>query len=200
MKKLFLTAFLSVSMLAFSQDYSVPAASPRQKVEQQFSISKIAIDYGRPAVKGRKIFGELVPYGKVWRAGANGATKITFGQAITFGGKDIAAGTYALFILPTEKDWKIILNKDALQWGAYAYDEKLNVAEITVPIQKLDGKKEYFEIMFHLLSDQEMSMVFAWDTIFTEVPIKIAKPEMIAKMAEKLKETKQIERDAAAKK
>ncbi|MEF9478963.1 DUF2911 domain-containing protein, partial [Chryseobacterium sp. 1B4] len=72
---------------SFAQDYSVPAVSPRQKVEQQFSMSKITIDYGRPGVKGRKIFGELVPYGQVWRAGANSSTKITFDSRLVSEGK-----------------------------------------------------------------------------------------------------------------
>ena len=111
-KKLLFAVCISASTLSFAQDYSVPAASPRQKVEQQFSMSKISVDYGRPGVKGRKIFGELVPYGQVWRAGANSSTKITFGQSVNFGGKTVPAGTYGLFIVPTEKDWKVILNKD----------------------------------------------------------------------------------------
>ena len=79
MKKLLLTTFLALSVAAYSQ-FTLPAASPRQKVEQQFSMSKITVDYGRPGVKGRKIFGDLVPFGKVWRVGANSSTKITFEQ------------------------------------------------------------------------------------------------------------------------
>ena len=79
MKKIILTAFLAVSVSAYSQ-WNIPAASPRQTVEQEFSMAKISLDYGRPAVKGRKVFGELVPFGQVWRAGANSATKIIFEQ------------------------------------------------------------------------------------------------------------------------
>ena len=82
------------SLLVFAQQYNIPAVSPRQVVEQQFSIAKISIDYGRPAVKGRVIFGDLVPFGEVWRAGANEATKITFGQEVLFGGQKAVSYTH----------------------------------------------------------------------------------------------------------
>ncbi len=199
MKRLIITALLAVSVSAYSQ-WTLPAASPRAKIEQQFSMSKITIDYGRPGVKGRKIFGELVPFGKVWRAGANSSTKITFAQSINFGGKIVPAGTYGLFILPTEKDWKIILNKDSQQWGAYEYDEKLNVADVTVTVQKLAEKKEFFEISLEPIDDNAVDLVFKWDSTKVVVPLKTGKPETVTKILDKLKEIKQIEKDAAAQK
>ncbi len=199
MKKVLFTAFLAVSCSVFSQDYSIPAASPRQKIEQSFSISKVTVDYGRPGVKGRKIFGELVPYGKVWRAGANSSTKITFGQDVVFGGKELPAGTYGLFVIANEKDWKIILNKDSQSWGAYSYDEKLNVLEVTVPVQKLSEKKEFFDIYLEPVDDNSLTLVFKWDNVKTEVPVKASKPEVINQVIEKLKEAKKIQADAAKK-
>lgn len=199
MKKLIVAAFLSAGVFGFAQTYSVPAASPRQKIDQDFSISKISVDYGRPGVKGRKIFGGLVPYNKVWRAGANSSTKITFGQDMSFNGKDIPAGTYGLFILPTEKEWKIIINKDFQQWGSYEYNEKLNIADVTVPVVKTSDKQEYFEILLNPVNDVSMQMVMKWDDVKVTVPMQTAKTETIGKMIEKLKETKQIERDSAKK-
>lgn len=199
MKKLFVTVFLSLSFLGFSQ-FSIPAASPSQKVVQQFSMTKISIDYSRPGVKGRKVFGELVPYGKVWRAGANSATKITFEQNVNFGGKDVMAGTYGLFIIPTEKEWKVILNKDSQQWGAYSFDEKQNVVEVTVPAQKLSDKQEWFEISLMPVDIHSVDLVFKWDMVKAVVPVKEAKPETVAKIIDKLSEIKQIEKEAAAKK
>lgn len=199
MKKLLFTALLAISVSAYSQ-FTIPAASPRQKVEQQFSMSKITVDYGRPGVKGRKIFGELVPFGKVWRAGANSSTKLTFEQSVTFGGKTVPAGTYGLFVIPTEKEWKIILNKDAQQWGAYEYDEKLNVIDIAVPVQKLSEKQEWFAIELNPVDDSSLDLVMKWDLTKVTVPLKTAKPETVTKIVEKLKEIKQIEKDAAAKK
>ncbi len=199
MKKLLITALLVTSLSAVAQ-YSLPAASPRAKVEQQFSTSKITVDYGRPGVKGRKVFGELVPYGKVWRAGANSATKITFEQAVNFGGKTVPAGTYGLFVIPTDKDWKVILNKDAQQWGAYTYDEKLNVADVTVQVQKLADKQEWFEIELNPVDDHAVDMVIKWDMTKATVPVKVSNPELTVKIVDKIKEIKQLEKDAAAKK
>ena len=199
MKKLLLTTFLAFSVAAYSQ-FTLPAASPRQKVEQQFSMSKITVDYGRPGVKGRKIFGDLVPFGKVWRVGANSSTKITFEQSVNFGGKSVSAGTYGLFVSPTEKEWKVILNKDSQQWGAYTFDEKLNVVDVTVPVQKLAEKQEWFEIELNPVDDNAVNLVMKWDFTKVELPLKTGKPETVAKIVEKLKEIKQIERDAAAKK
>ena len=199
MKKLLLTTFLAFSVAAYSQ-FTLPAASPRQKVEQQFSMSKITVDYGRPGVKGRKIFGDLVPFGKVWRVGANSSTKITFEQSVNFGGKTVSAGTYGLFVIPTEKEWKVILNKDSQQWGAYTFDEKLNVVDVTVPIQKLAEKQEWFVIELNPVDENAVNLVMKWDFTKMELPLKIGKPETVSKIVEKLKEIKQIERDAAAKK
>ena len=196
MKKLLLTTFLAFSVAAYSQ-FTLPAASPRQKVEQQFSMSKITVDYGRPGVKGRKIFGDLVPFGKVWRVGANSSTKITFEQSVNFGGKTVSAGTYGLFVIPTEKEWKVILNKDSQQWGAYTFDEKLNVVDVTVPIQKLAEKQEWFVIELNPVDENAVNLVMKWDFTKVELPLKIGKPETVSKIVEKLKEIKQIERDAA---
>lgn len=199
MKKIILTAFLAVSVSAYSQ-WNIPAASPRQSVEQQFSMSKISLDYGRPAVKGRKVFGELVPFGQVWRAGANSATKITFEQSIDFGGKVVPAGTYGAFVIPQEKEWKIILNKDANQWGAYSYDERLNIIDITVPTQKLTEVQEVFEIALNPKDENNVDMVFKWDLTKVIVSLKTANPATVIKIVDKLKEIKQIEKDATTKK
>lgn len=199
MKKLILTAFLAISVSAYSQ-WNLPVTSPRQTVEQQFSLAKISIDYGRPSAKGRKVFGELVPFGKVWRAGANSSTKITFAQPINFGGKDILPGTYSLFIIPSEKEWKVILNKDSQQWGAFSYDEKLNVADLTVPVHKTADQQETFEITLDPKNDAAVDLVFKWDFTKAIVPLKTAKPEMVQKITDKLNEIKKIEKEAAAKK
>lgn len=200
MKKLIVTTFLVFGIIGFAQTYSVPAASPRQKIEQEFSISKITVDYGRPGVKGRKIFGGLVPYNKVWRAGANSSTKISFGQAMSIGGKTIPAGTYGLFILPTDKEWKVIFNKDFQQWGSDAYNENLNVLDISVPVQKMSDKQEFFEISLDPLNENTLALNMKWEDVKTSVPMQVDKLETINKIVEKVKEAKQIEREATNKK
>ncbi len=198
MKKLLVTAFIISSLNVYSQ-MMLPAASPRQKIEQQFSTSKITVDYGRPGVKGRKIFGELVPYNKIWRAGANSSTKITFDQPVSFGGKTVPAGTYGLFVLPTEKDWKLILNKDSQQWGAFAYDEKLNVADVTVPVQKSTEKAEWFEIDLTPVDDFSTNLTIKWDDVKVNTTINVANAAATTKIIDKLKEIRQIEREASKK-
>ncbi len=194
MKKVLFTVFLAISVATYSQ-FTLPAASPRAKAEQQFSVSKITVDYSRPGVKGRKIFGELVPYGKVWRAGANSATKITFEQSVNFGGKTVSAGTYGIFVIPSEKEWKIILNKDSQQWGAYEYDEKQNVAEANVPVQKLSEKQEWFEISLNPVDDNTTDLIFKWDTVKAVVSLKPDNPEKIKRIIDKLAEIRTIGRE-----
>ena len=105
-----------------------------------------------------------------------------------------------MFVIPTEKEWKVILNKDSQQWGAYTFDEKLNVVDVTLPVQKLAEKQEWFEIELNPVDDNAVNLVMKWDFTKVELPLKIGKPETVSKIVEKLKEIKQIERDAAAKK
>ncbi|MCG7280884.1 DUF2911 domain-containing protein [Chryseobacterium taklimakanense] len=198
MKRLLITALFAISVSAYSQ-WTLPAASPRATVEQQFSMSKITVDYGRPGVKGRKVFGDLVPYGKVWRAGANSSTKIEFRQSINFGGVVVPAGKYGLYILPNEKDWKIILNSDSQSWGT-AYDASKDLYSVVVPVQKMADRQEFFEIALQPLDDNAIDLVFKWDNVKAAVPMKTGNPENVAKIVDKLKEIRELERNAAAKK
>jgi len=194
-KSIFTFLLLNFSLLVFAQQYNIPAVSPRQVVEQQFSITKISIDYGRPAVKGRVIFGDLVPFGEVWRAGANEATKITFGQEVLFGGQKVKKGTYALYIVPQEKQWKIILNKGVNNWGAFNYDAKEDVVSTTVPIKKMNEKMERFTINFEDITDEKLNLVFEWDKTRADVPIEILNVEETLQIIDNLKAIKKIESD-----
>lgn len=195
MKRLILTFALAMSVQAFSQQYNIPAVSPRQTVEQQFSITKISIEYGRPAVKGRKIFGELVPFGQVWRAGANEATKITFGQEVLFGGQKVKKGTYALYVIPQEKEWKIILNRGVNNWGAYTYDAKDDVATTIVPVKMMNEKMERFTINFEDITDEKLNLVLEWDKTRADVPVEILNVEETLQIIDNLKAIKKIESD-----
>lgn len=195
MKKLIFSLALAVSVHAFSQQYNIPAVSPRQTVEQQFSVTKISIEYGRPAVKGRKVFGELVPFGQVWRAGANEATKITFGQEVLFGGQKVKKGTYALYVVPQEKEWKIILNRGVNNWGAYTYDAKEDVATTTVPVKMMNEKMERFTINFEDITDEKLNLVFEWDKTRADVPVEILNVEETLQIIDNLKAIKKIESD-----
>lgn len=132
----------------------------------------IRVTYSRPMKNGRTVFGELEPYGKVWRTGANEATEIKLYEPITFNGKKIKAGSYSLFTIPGEKEWTIILNNDLDYWGAYKYNEKSDVIRFTVPVTDLNSTVEAFTIQFEDKGDNKGSMWLAWDQTAVEVPFQ----------------------------
>ena len=117
-----------------------------------------------------KIFGKLVPYGKVWRTGANEATEIKFYQDVDFGGKKVKAGSYSLFTIPGEKEWVVILNTDLDYWGAYKYNEKNDVVRVPASVISLTEPLENFSIQFEGKGDKQGVMRLAWDTTAAEVP------------------------------
>jgi hypothetical protein len=148
-----------------------PQASPACTLKQRVGLTDIEIDYSRPSVKGRKIFGELVPYGKVWRTGANQATKVIFSTPVKLNGTEVPAGTYALMTIPGPDEWTVIINKMAEQWGAYKYDEKADVARIkTKPVQ-IDRSVETMAINIDDIRDNTSDFVIIWDK--TKVPVKL---------------------------
>ena len=148
-----------------------PAASPACTLKQRVGLTDIEIDYSRPGVKNRTIFGGIVPYGQVWRTGANAATKITFSTPVNLNGNDIPAGTYALFTIPGEDEWTVIINKGAAQWGAFQYDEKADVARFKVTPVELAEQIETFTIEFNRIRDDSAEINLVWDQ--TVVPVKI---------------------------
>lgn len=129
--------------------------------------------YSRPAKKEREIFGKLVPFDKVWRAGANESTEIKFYQDVTIGGKKLSAGTYSLFAIPNEKEWTIIFNSDLDYWGAYSYNEKSDVLRAAATVKKAEGVHENFTIEFVKGGDDEAILQLVWDTTLVELPIKL---------------------------
>ncbi len=132
---------------------------------------EIKVIYSRPLKKGRTIFGELVPFNKVWRTGADEATEIKFFKDTKFGDNTIKAGTYSLFTIPGEKEWTIILNSDLDVWGAYSYDESKDVARVKVS-PKTGKEVEAFSISFKKV-DNGYHLCLGWDTTIVEVPFHI---------------------------
>ena len=158
---------------AFAQTPKIefPAASPGCTLKQRVGLTDIEVVYSRPGMKGREIFGSLVPFGAVWRTGANNATKITFSTPVKLNGVEIPAGTYALFTIPGETEWTIIINKGAAQWGAYKYDAKDDVVRFKATPVKLAETIETFTIEFNHIADESAVMNLIWD--HTVVPVKI---------------------------
>ncbi len=154
MKKIFVLFSLLMSMGVMAQNIKTPAPSPTQTIKQDFALSSIEVVYSRPSAKGRTIFGDLVPYGKMWRTGANGATKITFGEDVKVGGVSVKAGSYALYTVPGKDEWEIIINKGVNNGGLNGYKAEDDVAKFKVKAETLPFNVETFTIM---LSDQTAS-------------------------------------------
>ncbi len=132
----------------------------------------VRVTYSRPAKNDREVFGKLVPFGKVWRTGANENTEIKFYQDVELGGKKVKAGTYALFTIPGEKEWTIILSSDLDYWGAFKYNEKNDVTRFTVPVVSLSEPLENFSIQFDGKGDKQAVMKLGWDKTAVEMPMK----------------------------
>lgn len=156
---------------AFAQIKS-PAASPLTELEQVVGITNFEIDYCRPSIKGREIYGGLVPYGEVWRTGANAPTKIEFDTAVTFEGETLPAGEYVLFTIPKEDTWTIIFYGDSDVPNAAAYDSKNDAARITVQPVQLSTSVESFTIGFDDLRDESATLFLDWADV--RIPIQVS--------------------------
>lgn len=150
---LLLTCF--TALLIQAQDKK--PLSPPMSATGTIGAAAITIDYNAPSKRGRTLWGDLVPYGRVWRTGANDATKITIDKDIMVNGESLPAGTYALFTIPDEKVWTVIFNSDANQWGAYNYDEAKDVLRVEVEPSKSEEMKE--AMAFDIADDQ---LHFGW--------------------------------------
>ncbi|MGH8024179.1 MAG: DUF2911 domain-containing protein [Limisphaerales bacterium] len=149
-----------------------PAASPLCTLKQRVGLTDIEIVYSRPGIKGRTVFGGIVPYDTVWRTGANMATKVTFSTPVQLDGTDIPAGAYSLFTIPGTNQWTIIINKDANQWGAFRYNSNDDLVRFTVTPQTLaDTRLETFTIEFNRIRDDSARLLLIWDK--TVVPINL---------------------------
>lgn len=158
-----LAILLLAGMSAFAQQIEMPQASPSAKIAQKVGLTDVTVDYSRPSTKGRKIFGELVPFGEVWRTGANGATVISFSTDVEIDGKKVPKGQYALYSIPGKSEWTIILSKDTKLWGAIGYDPKNDLMRFQVEPNKLSRVYETFEISFNNMTDNGADLSIKWD-------------------------------------
>ncbi|CAM3490414.1 DUF2911 domain-containing protein [Aquirufa ecclesiirivi] len=185
MKKIILLLVLSVlGMNAQAQSFKTPTPSPTQTIKQEFSLSSVEITYSRPALRGRKIFGDIVPFGKLWRAGANAPTKITFGEDVKIMGKSLKAGSYQLMINPTEKSWEIILNKGTD--GVFNYHPEENVLTVSVPTATLQYPVESLAYQFELVAANKMFIQISWEKTFVSIPVETEIDAKIAASIEKV--------------
>lgn len=151
----------------------LPAASPAAKVTQRVGVTDISIDYSSPGVKGRKVWGDVVPFDKVWRTGANAATKITFSRDVTFGGKPVPAGTYSIVSMPSQKGWKVMLNKELGLWATPApYSAANDVASVAATTTEIPNR-ERLTFIFSNTTDDSTSLDLEWEKLRVSVPIKV---------------------------
>jgi len=187
MKKLFAIAIVALVSLSAQAQFPgldkspadiayYPENAPKrifaETVAQRTSLEpKIKIIYSRPAKKGRTIFGDLIPFGEVWRVGANEQAEITFYQNVKIGDKAVRAGTYTLFVIPNATSWTIIINSEVDIWGAYKYNKTRDVARIEVPVSRTNGEIENFSIQMVEKGENVAHINFGWDRTFVEVPV-----------------------------
>lgn len=167
-----------------------PEPSPAASVTQTVGLTEIKISYSRPAVNGRqgKIFGELVPYGEVWRAGANQNTTIAFSSPVKVGGKALPAGTYGLHMIPTAKEWTVIFSRTSVAWGSYGYDAKEDAARIQVTPQPGEGLEERLSYRFDNPTETAVTVTLRWEKLKVAFPVEIDTPAVVmAHMREELR-------------
>ena len=171
MKKVLLFALLLSSAIFAVAQIKTPAPSPTQTLKQDFALSSVEITYSRPAAKGRKIFGDLVPYGKMWRTGANGATRIKFGDDVVIGGKPLKAGEYALYSIPGESEWEIIVNKGVTNGGLTGYKPEEDVIRFNVKSEILKSPVESFTIELADVKSMSTELQLKWENTLVNIPI-----------------------------
>src|SRR5882724_9413055 len=174
MKKI-INLFILVSLFnvyASAQQLRTPTPSPPQYVKQDFGLSFIELSYSRPGIKSRQVFGDLVPYGKIWRTGANNATTITFGDDVIIGGKKIPEGKYGLLTVPGSGEWVIIITKQLDVANSSQYKQDQDIVRVTVQSHELPFPLETFSILFNNVTNSNCDLDLVWDKTIVSLPIK----------------------------
>jgi hypothetical protein len=166
-----LLASVALAQNAPAPRITTPAASPNSTLKQTVGFTEIEIAYARPSARGRKIFGGLLPYGEVWRTGANTATKISFSSPVKIEGRELPAGSYALYSIPGAAEWTVIFNKVTGEWGAYSYNEANDALRVKVKPVTLPQPVETFTIEVGDLRTESAHLNLTWEK--TRVPVKI---------------------------
>ncbi|ULC58606.1 DUF2911 domain-containing protein [Flaviramulus sp. BrNp1-15] len=174
MKKLLLILLAFTTVYSVNAQIQTPAPSPSSKVEQMVGLTTVNLDYSRPGVKGRTVFGDLVPYGKVWRTGANARTKITFSNDVAVDGKELKAGTYAIFTIPQADSWEVIFYTEYGGGGAPAeLDETKVAARVKAPVYPVPFNVESFTIDINNLKSNSATLEFIWEKTYVAVPFTV---------------------------
>ncbi len=167
MRYVFTLCTLLLTIITFSQE--LPRTSTATNIAQEVGLNTITLNYSRPNVNGRIIFGELQKYGEVWRLGANECTKISVEYPILIGSNKLEAGTYSMYALLEKNQWTIVFNTDAEQWGANSYDASKNVLEYSAPVL-IGGYTETFSMGIEQVMESSANIVIRWDNVMVSIP------------------------------
>ncbi len=171
MKKILLIVAIVSCNLGFAQTLTTPQPSTTQTIKQNFGLATVELSYSRPNTKGRKIIGELVPFGKVWRTGANGATTLTFGDDVIIGDKKIAAGKYGLLSIPDKENWTLIITKQTDVTSPAAYKESEDVVRVIIKPMAMSNKVETFTMQFANVKSSTCELQLMWENTALTLPI-----------------------------
>ena len=186
MKKLFLTLALSLAIFASNAQVKTPQASPFSKTEQVVGLTNVEIEYSRPGVKGRTVYGDLVPFGKNWRTGANANSIISFSDAVTIDGKELKAGKYALFTTPKADSWDVIFYSDTNNWGLpQEWDNSKVALTTTVKPETLSNLVETFTIEINNITNNNATLDIVWEKTRVSVPVTVPTQDLAMASIEK---------------
>ena len=180
-----LSVGLAASPVLAQSAPETPQPSPKARVEQRVGITDFALDYSSPAVKGRVIWGGLVPFDTLWRTGANAATRLTASRDFTFGGKVVPAGSYSLFTIPARSSWTVILNSKPDLAGTSGYDDKNDVARITVTPETLAAPRERMTFLFADTTEAATSLDLEWEKLRVRIPLQVDTKKLVMAGIEK---------------
>jgi len=181
---------LSILLLIVGLTYSVnaqiktPQPSPAAKIEQVVGLTDVSVEYSRPAMRGRTIFGDLVPYDKVWRTGANANTKITFGNDVTIDGQELKKGSYAIFTIPNENSWEVVFYKDPNAGNLQKLDESMIAVKTTAQASTIQATIESFTIMIGNITSNSAVLGFIWDSKYVGVTFEVPTDMLATKSIE----------------
>ena len=182
MKKLLVLTIVALASLTLEAQIKTPAPSPLSKVEQKVGLTDISVVYSRPSMRGRTIFGGLEAYDKVWRTGANARTKITFSDDVKIDGKDLKAGSYALYTKPGKQTWEVIFYTEADGGGTPAkWDESKVAVKTSVEVQQIPMNIETFTITFDDLTTSSTNLGLMWEKTYVGIPIEVPTDEKVMK-------------------
>lgn len=180
MRSIFFTILFFISYLNYSQ-INTPRTSPAAEISQIVGLTDIDVEYSRPSMRGREIFGNVVPFGKIWRTGADSSTKISFSTDVVIGDKKVNAGTYSVFSIPEKNNWSVIFYSDVELWGVPKdwSDEKIAFIS-TFKTSKTHSSVESFTISFNNMTNNDVDMTFSWSDVSVYLNIKVPTKKLVS--------------------